>query len=150
VQLARDDATFAQRAEWLDFLMRSDCEGRGAGFEWAELYRAIHAEYWHLYCDPIASKDVPLDFKTYELMETHFIDAHGAHWEKLGSHIPDGRIHDWWNERITETRRAAPTYPWAPDYIHETPPEPRDLTLDEKRQLCAALDPAKLKWGTEP
>jgi hypothetical protein len=150
VQLSRDDAPFAERVEWLEWMHQTDCGLIAQGPAFAQFERSIHAAYWDSYCGPMAATDVPLDFKTYERIEGHLIGTHGDHWEKLGIHISDDRIHDWWNERMAQTRRAAPTYPWAPEYIYETPPEPRDLTLDEKRQLCAALDPAKLKWGTEP
>jgi hypothetical protein len=150
VQLFRDDASFEDRLSWLRSITSGSCMVHLYGPTLAAMLRAIHAEYWQLYCDPVGGADTPLDYKTYEDMERRLTGLHGYASLKLFRTSPEElRIHNW-SERKTRIRNHAPTYPWAPWRPWETPPEPRDLTPVEKQQLCAALDPKTLDWRQVP
>ena len=153
-QLSVDDSPLEDRAEWLDWVRLANCHGREHGSQWPNLLRAVHAEYWRLYCDPASSQGVPLDFKTYVRMESRLLGAHGDYQDKVAfDRTPlqrDSReLRQWWQARRTQTRMAAPSYPWKPMRAYEDPPAPRDFTPQEKALLCAALEPSKMNWSKE-
>jgi hypothetical protein len=150
VQLARDDTPFQTRLARLAIIATNDCNGRTKGPVQAEFYRAIHAEYWQLYCNPAVGADAPLDYKTYDDIEDRLITTRRRALQMVRSDLPDDSYSNARYAWKAATRGHVSSYPWFPERRWETPPEPRDLTPDEKRQLCAALHPKQFDWSPLP
>jgi hypothetical protein len=133
VQISRDDAPFAERLEWLERISRSECILRVVGTGHTDFSRALYGELWHIYCDGEA-KPPPLDYETFRRFEN----------QMTGLRERINLSNDSYEARRTEVRKAAGSYPWAPYRIYETPPAPRDFTVEEWHNICTAVHPSTL------